>query len=78
MEGCTVIRERTYTAEQGQRKNRSWKPLVFLVLLAARYGHSGGVTDFFSRLAGETGKIPVSVGIAPASRWQEYRISKND
>jgi uncharacterized membrane protein YdjX (TVP38/TMEM64 family) len=35
MEGCAVIRERTFIAEEGQRKKRSWKPLVFLVLLAA-------------------------------------------
>ena len=35
MEGCGVIRERTFSAEQGQRKKRSWKPLVFLALLAA-------------------------------------------
>jgi len=35
MEGCAVIRERTFTAEQGQKKKRFWKPLVFLVLLAA-------------------------------------------
>jgi len=34
MEGFAVMRERTFSAEQGRRKKRSWKPLVFLVLLA--------------------------------------------
>ncbi|RQW89209.1 MAG: (Fe-S)-binding protein [Geobacter sp.] len=35
MEGSAMLRERTFTAEEGQKKNRSWKPLIFLVLLPA-------------------------------------------
>jgi len=35
MEGCAVLRERTFIAEEGPRTKRSWQPQVFLVLLPA-------------------------------------------
>lgn len=34
-EGFAVTRERAFVAEQGKPKKRSWKPLIFLILLVA-------------------------------------------
>jgi uncharacterized membrane protein YdjX (TVP38/TMEM64 family)/Fe-S oxidoreductase len=51
MEGCAVIRERTFIAEEGQRKKRSWKPLVFLGLLAAAVAgiHLSGAAGYLQQ-----------------------------
>jgi len=48
MAGSAMLRERTFIAEEGQRKKRSWKPLVFLVLLAAAVAgiHLCGATQY--------------------------------
>ena len=35
MKGSAMLRERTFSAGEEQKKKRSWKPLIFLVLLAA-------------------------------------------
>jgi Fe-S oxidoreductase len=35
MEGSAMLRERTFSAEEGQKKKHSWKSLIFLVLLPA-------------------------------------------
>jgi uncharacterized membrane protein YdjX (TVP38/TMEM64 family)/ferredoxin len=48
MKGSAMLRERTFTAEEGQRKKRSWQPLVFLVLLAAAVAgiHLSGAAQY--------------------------------
>ncbi|MRR54455.1 MAG: hypothetical protein EG822_08080 [Deltaproteobacteria bacterium] len=48
MEGSAMLRERTFTSEEGQKKKRSWKPLVFLVLLAAAVAgiHLSGAAQY--------------------------------
>lgn len=48
MKGSAMLRERTFTAEEGQKKKRSWKPLVFLVLLAAAVAgvHLSGAAQY--------------------------------
>lgn len=51
MEGGAVMRERTFTAEQGQARKRSWKPLIFLVLLAAAVAgvHLSGAAQYLQQ-----------------------------
>lgn len=50
-EGFVVTRERTYTAEQQETKKRSWKPLIFLVLLVAAVAgvHLSGAAQYLQQ-----------------------------
>jgi len=50
-EGYAVTRERTFVSEQGQPKKRSWKPLIFLLLLLAAVAgvHLSGAAQYLQQ-----------------------------
>ena len=50
-EGYVVTRERTFVPEQGQPKKRSWKALIFLVLLVAAVAgvHLSGAAQYLQQ-----------------------------
>jgi uncharacterized membrane protein YdjX (TVP38/TMEM64 family) len=50
-EGFVVTRERTFVADRGQPKKRSWKPLVFLALLVAAVAgvHLSGAAEYLQQ-----------------------------
>jgi uncharacterized membrane protein YdjX (TVP38/TMEM64 family) len=50
-EGFAVTRERTFVPEQGKPKKRSWKPLIFLILLVAAVAgmHLSGAAHYLQQ-----------------------------